>query len=327
MKITTLQGNGLFTVENGLKLLPNTNHLIQLTLDCILNIFDSTSLIQLSSYNVSNLYVQFCFAYTLLSNEQIAIAGYYYITSYLHYNMTYLAIFNLVNGSLVKTLYFPIKNFPLIILNNGYLVGGRFGKILIYNLSEEKIIKEIKAHNDWIETLLELPQLGYLASGSNDKTIKIWDLNHNYKLIKTLEGHSASVWSLALLPDGNLVSGSKDQTTRIWDIKSWNQANILYLYAEIAVSDIIETERNMFQLLMVLANGKIVSGDCNGHIVIWNTNDFSRNLTIDTRDEYFYEYQHFESNGIICITGFVEMPSNRLAISYDLIPDIDIWQM
>ena len=319
MKITTFQGNGLFTVENGLKLLPNTNHLIQLTLDCILNIFDSTSLIQLSSYNVSNSYFQFCYAHTLLSNEQIAIAGYNRIT--------YLAIFNLVNGTLVKTLHFPINNFPLIILNNGYLVGGRFGKILIYNLSEEKIIKEIKAHNDWIETLLELPQLGYLASGSNDKTIKIWDLNHNYKLIKTLEGHSDSVWSLALLPDGNLVSGSIDQTIRIWDIKSWNQANILYLYAEIAVSDIIETERNMFQLLMVLANGKIVSGDCNGHIVIWNTNDFSRNLTIDTRDEYFYEYQHFESNEMICIRGFVEMPSNRLAISYKHIPDIDIWQM
>ncbi|KAK4153208.1 hypothetical protein C8A00DRAFT_43834 [Chaetomidium leptoderma] len=47
-----------------------------------------------------------------------------------------------------------------------------------------------------------------LASGSADKTIKIWDPTTG-QCISTLEGHSGGVWSLA--------SGSTDNTVKIWD--------------------------------------------------------------------------------------------------------------
>ncbi len=49
---------------------------------------------------------------------------------------------------------------------------------------------------------------GYLASGSQDKTIKIWEVATGNEL-RTLTGHSETVFSVAYSPDGRyLASGS-----------------------------------------------------------------------------------------------------------------------
>ncbi len=62
---------------------------------------------------------------------------------------------------------------------------------------------------------------GYLASGSLDKTVKIWDVT-NGKLMHTFDqsngGHTAYVYSLAYLENGYLASGSEDASVKIWDI-------------------------------------------------------------------------------------------------------------
>ncbi|PMB45197.1 serine/threonine protein kinase [Fischerella thermalis CCMEE 5205] len=57
-----------------------------------------------------------------------------------------------------------------------------------------------------------------LASGSDDKTIKIWDLA-TQKEIQTLKGHSGWIWGVAFSPDGQtLASASADQTVKLWDL-------------------------------------------------------------------------------------------------------------
>ena len=56
---------------------------------------------------------------------------------------------------------------------------------------------------------------GSLVSGSDDNTIKIWDIK-NGQTIKTLTGHTDSVYALTVLPDGSLASGSYDNTIKIW---------------------------------------------------------------------------------------------------------------
>lgn len=59
---------------------------------------------------------------------------------------------------------------------------------------------------------------GLLASGSVDKTIKLWDVNTG-KVKSTLTGHDGSVYSIAFGSDGKrLASGSADNTIRVWDI-------------------------------------------------------------------------------------------------------------
>jgi WD40 repeat protein len=56
----------------------------------------------------------------------------------------------------------------------------------------------------------------YLASGSFDNTIKIWD---PYKriLVKTLEGHESAVFSLSITKDGLLASTGDSTSIKLWD--------------------------------------------------------------------------------------------------------------
>ena len=55
-----------------------------------------------------------------------------------------------------------------------------------------------------------------LASASDDKSIKLWDMP-SATLRATL--HAVRVNSIALSPNGNLLaSASEDKTARLWDV-------------------------------------------------------------------------------------------------------------
>ena len=57
-----------------------------------------------------------------------------------------------------------------------------------------------------------------VVSGSNDKTLKVWDVATG-KCVATLEGHSSDVYCVAVFPDGRrVVSGSDDKTLKVWDL-------------------------------------------------------------------------------------------------------------
>ena len=60
----------------------------------------------------------------------------------------------------------------------------------------------------------------YLCSGSDDKTVRIWDVGTTEEL-KKLVGHQNFVFSVSFSPQSNLiVSGSFDESVRLWDVKT-----------------------------------------------------------------------------------------------------------
>jgi len=61
----------------------------------------------------------------------------------------------------------------------------------------------------------------YIATGSSDKTIRVWDTETGDSVGKPLEGHTNEVMSVAYSPDGwHIISGSDDHTIRIWNAKT-----------------------------------------------------------------------------------------------------------
>ena len=71
-------------------------------------------------------------------------------------------------------------------------------------------LNTLRGHTNWIQSIAFSPDGQYLASGSDDHTIRLWDVKKGAHL-NTLRGHTNSVQSIAFSPDGqSLASGSTD---------------------------------------------------------------------------------------------------------------------
>lgn len=77
------------------------------------------------------------------------------------------------------------------------------------------LLEAFAGHTDEVLALAVLDD-GRLASGSWDKTVRIWDPAGRAEPV-VLTGHTGGVTALAVLDDGRLASGSVDKTVRIWD--------------------------------------------------------------------------------------------------------------
>ena len=92
-------------------------------------------------------------------------------------------------------------------------------------------------------------------SGSEDKTIKIWNIETGC-VIKTLDGHTSFVLALKVLPNGYLISGSYDCTIKFWDVETGTVKH------DLKVNSGVDS-------LKLLEDGRLVCGCENGTINIY----------------------------------------------------------
>ena len=106
--------------------------------------------------------------------------------------------------------------------SQGDIVSGGRDALLMWMGEDGGLQQEIKAHLFTIHALAG-SELGWLASGSMDKTVKVWDRN-NGALLKVIDrekypsrGHSHSVNALCWV--GRLLaSAGDDKIIRIWEV-------------------------------------------------------------------------------------------------------------
>ncbi|BDD01343.1 hypothetical protein [Persicobacter psychrovividus] len=98
--------------------------------------------------------------------------------------------------------------------------GSEHGVVYLYNLQAKKLTSEFRGHKSRVNNLNFSPKSKYLASGSFDRTVRIWDLVNINDQPVILDDHKDWVWSISFSGDGRyLLAGCKDNLIRKWPIK------------------------------------------------------------------------------------------------------------
>lgn len=99
-----------------------------------------------------------------------------------------------------------------------------------------KLRHTLRGHSGVIRGLAWSPDGVWLASASNDKTVRIWNTGTG-ELYKTLAGHQDWVHSVSWSTDGQiLASGSRDTTICLWDGKKGRLLNTIKKHKDTVLS-------------------------------------------------------------------------------------------
>ncbi|KAF5357453.1 hypothetical protein D9757_011603 [Collybiopsis confluens] len=123
----------------------------------------------------------------------------------------------------------------------------------------QQLFGDIKDYLEIVDSVAFSPDGSKIISGSDDKTVYIWDAVAGQQLAQ-LDGHSNQVNSVAFSPEGSkIVSGSDDKTVRIWDAVAGQQLAQL------------DGHTGRVNSVAFSPNGsKIVSGSADWTVRIWD---------------------------------------------------------
>ncbi|OAD20748.1 repeat-containing protein [Candidatus Thiomargarita nelsonii] len=102
---------------------------------------------------------------------------------------------------------------------NGKMIisGGADNTVKVWQVNKGEVLQTLKGHEDEVTSVAVRRRdddILMIASGSKDKTIKLW---FDGIPLYTFTGHQNSILSLAISPDGKLLaSGSRDKTIKLW---------------------------------------------------------------------------------------------------------------
>ena len=104
--------------------------------------------------------------------------------------------------------------------------------------------KVLKGHTAEVTALIPLLG-GKMASGSKDKTVRVWV---DTLCVLRMTGHTAGVTSLAALFNGNVASGSLDTTVRFWNTNTGSCLTVMNVHQAPVYA------------LATLRDGRVISG-------------------------------------------------------------------
>ncbi|KAK4677649.1 NACHT and WD40-domain containing NOD-like receptor 2 [Podospora pseudoanserina] len=160
----------------------------------------------------------------------------------------------------------------------------------------------LEGHSDSVYSVAFSPDSKWIASGSEDCTIKIWHLETG-SCQQTLEGHSSWVRSVVFSPDSKwIASGSGDCTVKIWDLETGSCQQTLEGYSSWVYSVVFSPDSKW-----------IASGSDDRTIKIWDLETGSYQQTLEGHSSSVY--------------SVVFSPDSKWIASGSVDPTIKIWDL
>lgn len=170
-----------------------------------------------------------------------------------------------------------------------------------------KLVRTLRGHVGSIGRIAWSPDGQMLASPSEDKTIKLWDIDTG-KCLRTLKGHKKEVYSVVFSPtDQVLVSSSSDRKLRLWKTESgklirslengsifvnrvafdpegqmfasWSEKDRVVMFWDATSGKFLRstemqsnTDNTIFDLAFDVTGQKLAGASSSGKVILWDTN-------------------------------------------------------
>lgn len=143
----------------------------------------------------------------------------------------------------------------------------------IWDAKTDEKHSSLAGHQSIVRGVSFSPDDKVIVSGSDDLTIRFWDMDSGLQRGQPHRGHQHWILSVAFSPDGSFVASSaSDNTVRLWD-------------AHVNALDDQVTKRHRSssrRALDILGDGsRIVSGTEDGTIHIWDATTFTQLKTLE----------------------------------------------
>jgi len=161
-----------------------------------------------------------------------------------------------------RTVSLDTHPFALSYWKNTIAVGLLNGDIIILNAITGSQKAVFSGHTDHVKSLTFSSDGTALVSGSNDKTVKLWDVQTG-GVVKTFFGHTNLVTSVSISADYTMIaSGSFDNTVHLWDIHTGDCHHVIKQQAHVEHVFFSPTDP---QYLLSRSDNKIWQWDIHGH--------------------------------------------------------------
>lgn len=166
-----------------------------------------------------------------------------------------------------KSLYEIEVNLRVCFSPDGGLLAACGSEIYIWDVATCELIGILEGHQTRIEWIAWSKNSSYLVSGSQQGSVKLWDIPRKRWMKDLVGSSSADVLSVAFSLDGTrVVGGFTDGSIAVWDVESGKNVTTIRLNSIItAVSFFGDKDHIAFA-----ARDGVTSGSYNSSVQVWD---------------------------------------------------------
>ena len=170
-----------------------------------------------------------------------------------------------------------------------------------------------KAHEKDINSLDVSPNDRLLASGSQDRTTKVYEIDYvagskgkvprgEIKLLGTCKGHKRGIWNVRFSrTERVLATGSGDKTVKLWSLEDFS-----------CVKTFEGHTNSVLRVDFINAGMQLVSAASDGLVKLWNVREEERVTTMDNHEDKVGSWSPYQSYNTNIFLRFGHWRSARM---------------